>query len=137
MQYNRTHKSLCLVLLIGLMNVVSGMRQSHASALILGETATGSVLVPDDGSGRFPSNAVNNSGITIITPDLVTDGQITHGDQYPTMWTAGHNVNLDNVPNGALGAQLLIDLNGLYNLDGMRIWNYNGVGGTDAGIHSY
>lgn len=94
------------------------------AAIITGESASS----PSTGiSNRDPNNVVNNNGITIVTNNLVTDGQITHSAANTNVnnWYAGQ---ASTAP--ADGSRYLeIDLNGAgsgtFDLDGMRIWNWN------------
>jgi hypothetical protein len=110
---------------IMLLAITSGQA---SAAIITGETATAtseSVSSPN----RAASNTVNNSGITINSADLVTNGQITHDNTLDNMWRTNDA--------SAIGDQLTIDLHANYNLDGMRIWNFNESGQNDICITLY
>ena len=96
------------------------------------ESATASSSDPD-APLRVPVNVVNDSGIVAVGSNLATDGAFLHDNTASHMWLVGANRN-----GGALGQSISIDLGATYNLDGMRIWNYNeSRGGTDSGISSY
>ena len=103
------------------------------SSIITGETATASSEEISFG-GRLAVDAVNNDGITINSLDLITDGQIEHNNNPGDMW-AIDNLPTGNPPNTAIGQTLTVDLGGPYDVDAMRVWNFNeGGNGTDAGI---
>ena len=114
------------------------MTAGASAGLISTETATASSELPLFG-GRLAVDAVNNDGITINSPDLTTDGQITHNNSPGDMWI----VDLINFPSGnpanyAIGQILTVDVGARSDLQGMRIWNFNEAGGgSDAGISVY
>lgn len=108
------------------------------AALITGETATAtSTAVPT----RAAIKAVNDSGIIVSGGgSLSVNGELTHDNVASNMWMAGIPSN----SGAALGHSITIDLSGgnnalpHYNLDGMRIWNYNEIsGGNDTGVRVY
>jgi hypothetical protein len=108
-----------------------------AGAIITGETAV--ATSEEAGAGRTASKAVNNAGIT-GGGALATDGAFEHNNIAADMWQTQNGLGA----GAAIGESITIDLltgnNALprYNLDGMRIWNFNeGGGGTDTAISIY
>ncbi len=117
-------------LVVMVVAVLCGWWTSEAT-IITGETAVHSA--DDTLSINFPINAVDNSGITINSPDLVTNGAIEHN-----AGTNGDGWVADPTVGTALGVTLTIDLGLVYDrIDGMRVWNFNGSAGTDHGLQTY
>jgi hypothetical protein len=95
------------------------------------------------GANRVAMNAVNGNGISVngLNQNLAGDGDFQHNNvANDNMWQTASPAN----PGSAIGQTLTIDLNGgdsnlpLYNVSGMRIWNYNEAsGGTDTAIAAY
>ena len=113
---------------LSLFGMVAATLAIHAeAAVITGETASADT---EHSAPFVANNTVNNSGITGPGGSLATDGNYVHGtDTSNEMWLTA----FDN----PIGESLTITLPALYNIDGMRIWNFNEAGGTDAGIASY
>src|SRR5262245_8813808 len=84
----RTHFWITLLATAGGSLLLSALPAS--AAIITGESASS-----PNPTVRDPNGVVNNVGITIITNDLVTNGQITHSAQQDIASQAGNWYVLD------------------------------------------
>lgn len=125
---------------------IAGLAEVMFSGVLLPNepliTGTSAVASSQQNSpDRTAINTVNGSGITVNGTNLAADGDYEHNSvANGNMW---QTVNPTS-PGAAIGQTLTIDLNGgdsnlpLYNVSGMRIWNYNEAsGGTDTAIAAY
>ncbi len=112
-----------LFLSVGVVICLNAMNAE--AAIITGEAATASSVQ----GARTGQKAVDNSGITANGSNLATDGDFEHNSTNSDMWQTLNGQN----QGFALGQTLTIDLGALYDLDGMRIWNYNEGNGTPGG----
>ncbi len=103
------------------------------AAIITGETVTASSQFQ---GGGFPAiRTVDNSGIT-GSGSLATDGDFVDDNVQANNWLSLHTAHGGT---GSVGQTLTINLGALYDVDGMRIWNYQDANAADslAGVASY
>lgn len=105
---------------------------SAKGAIITGESATATGTYADP--NRNPNLAVNDAGLSAYNPmttDLAVNGSITHGStpNQPTSWFV--------LDGSAVGDSITINLGQLYDIGGMRIWNWNESDSIYLGIKNY
>ena len=114
------------------MSKVQFFGNPRSSQIISGMTAIVSSVFPE-APLRTADMVVSETGIHPIGSDLAVDGAFVHDNNPDHAWTCGRRKL-----NAAIGESITIDLQSHYDLEGMRIWNFNhDVAGLDAGISVY
>lgn len=112
-------KSILIALPIAAVLTVGGN-----AALIAGLTLESGTTNPFNTIPMGPLKAINGEGLPSDTPALVG----THGTSFDEQWWSFGGTNSI--------ADIVINLNGVYSIDAVQVWNYNEGGVTSRGIQN-
>ena len=100
--------------------VFAGISPAARAAIISGESATASTSIgaPFD---RVAAHGVDNSGLTAGDGSLATPDQFHNNVPDAFMWLSAG----DAFGGQDLDPRYIIDLGALYDVSGIRVWNYN------------